>query len=113
MVWEVPFHDRTGSALVALEFQSTVDPTMAVRMLVYTAMHYQGRLRRREAPRKQDPPDKQGPSSEREASEDQSAPPDRGRPGSRESPNGEASAGNPPEPLPSVLPIVLYHGKAQ
>ena len=108
MVWEVPFRNRTGSVLVALEFQSTVDPTMAVRMLVYTAMHYQGRLRKRESPGKQDPPDKEDPSSEQEAPEDQSAPPD-----SQESPGGEASAGNPPEPLPSVLPIVLYHGEPQ
>ena len=108
VVWEVPFRDRTGSVLVALEFQSTVDPTMAVRMLVYTAMHYQGRLRKRESPGKQDPPDKEDPSSEQEAPEDQSAPPD-----SQESPGGEASAGNPPEPLPSVLPIVLYHGEPQ
>ena len=77
VVWEVPFRDRTGSVLVALECQSTVDPTMAVRMLVYTALHYQGRLRK------------------------------------RESPDDEAPAGDPPEPLPSVLPIVLYHGKAQ
>ena len=113
VVREVPFRDRTGSVLVALEFQSTVDPTMAVRMLVYTAMHYQGRLRRRESPGKQVPPDKQDPSSEQEPPEDQSAPPDQDRPDSRESPHGEASARRPPEPLPSVLPIVLYHGKAQ
>ena len=112
-VREVPFRDGTGSVLVALEFQSTVDPTMAVRMLVYTAMHYQGRLRRRESPGKQDPPDKRDPSSEQEPPEDQSAPPDQDRPDSRELPHGEAPTRNPSEPLPSVLPIVLYHGKAQ
>ena len=113
VVWEVPFRDRTASVLVALEFQSTVDPTMAVRMLVYTAMHYQGRLRKRESPGKQDPPDKQDPSSEQEAPEDQSVPPDHDQPDSQESPGGEAPAGNPPEPLPPVLPIVLYHGEPQ
>ena len=41
------------------------------------------------------------------------SPPDRDRPDSRESPDDEASTGDPPEPLPSVLPIVLYHGTAQ
>ena len=113
VVWEVSFRDGTGSVLVALEFQSTVDPTMAVRMLVYTAMHYQGRLRKRQSPDKQDSQDKQDPSSEQEPPEDQEVPPDQDPPSSRESADGEASAGNPPEPLPSVLPIVLYHGKAQ
>ena len=113
VVWEVPFRDRPDSVLVALEFQSTVDPTMAVRMLVYTAMHYQGRLRKRESPGKQDPPDKENPSSEQEPPEDHSTPPDHDRPDSRESPGGEASADNPSVPLPSVLPIVLYHGEPQ
>ena len=113
VVWEVSFRDGTGSVLVALEFQSTVDPTMAVRMLVYTAMHYQGRLRKRQSPGKQDSQDKQDPSSEQEPPEDQEVPPDQNPPSSRESADGEASAGSPPEPLPSVLPIVLYHGKAQ
>ena len=44
-VWEVDMHDRSGSVLVTFEFQSTVDRTMAVRVLVYTAMLYQDRLR--------------------------------------------------------------------
>ena len=44
-VWEVDLHDRSGSVLVTLEFQSTVDRTMAARVLVYTAMLYQDRLR--------------------------------------------------------------------
>ena len=113
VVWEVPFRDGTGSVLVALECQSTVDPTMAVRMLVYTALHYQGRLRKRKSPDKQDSRDQQDPASEQEPPEDQEAPPDQDRPDSRQSPDDEASAGDPPEPLPSVLPIVLYHGKAQ
>ena len=114
VVREVPFRDGTGSVLVALECQSTVDPTMAVRMLVYTALHYQGRLRKRESPGKQDSrdqqdsQDQQAPSSEQVAPEDRSAPPDQDRPDSRESPDDKA-----PEPLPLVLPIVLYHGKAQ
>ena len=107
VVWEVSFRGGTGSVLVALEFQSTVDPTMAVRMLVYTTLHYQGRLRKRQSP------DKQDPSSEQEPPEDREVPPDQDPPSSRESADGEASAGHPPEPLPSVLPIVLYHGKAQ
>ena len=51
--------------LVLLEFQSTVDRTMAVRILVYTALLYQDLLRVA-----------------------------------------------PSEPLPLVLPIVLYHGRA-
>ena len=44
-VWEVDLRDRSGSVLVTLEFQSTVDRTMAARVLVYTAMLYQDRLR--------------------------------------------------------------------
>ena len=113
VVWEVPFRDGTGSVLVALEFQSTVDPTMAVRMLVYTALHYQGRLRGRKSPDKQDSQGKQDPSSQQELPDGKSAPPDQSRPDSPESPDDEAPADDPPEPLPSVLPIVLYHGKAQ
>ena len=123
-VWEVPFADRTGSVLVALEFQSTVDPTMAVRMLVYTALHYQGRLRKRESPDKETPADRQDPSSEQVAPDNQEAPPDQDRPDSRESPHGEAPDGevpaaseapadDPPELLPPVLPIVLYHGERE
>ena len=48
-VWEVGMRDRSGSVLVTFEFQSTVDRTMAVRVLVYTAMLYQDRLRRSSA----------------------------------------------------------------
>ena len=44
-VWEVGMRDRSGSVLVTFEFQSTVDRTMAVRVLVYTAILYQDRLR--------------------------------------------------------------------
>ena len=112
-VWEVGCDGRPGSVLVALEFQSTVDSTMAVRMLVYTALLYQGRLRKRESPGKKAPRDKRDPLSEQEPPADQSTPPDQDRPDRRESPHGEAPADNPPEPLPPVLPIVLYHGKPQ
>ena len=44
-VWEVDLRDRSGSVLATFEFQSTVDRTMAVRVLVYTAILYQDRLR--------------------------------------------------------------------
>ena len=44
-VWRVRFHDRWLYALVLLEFQSTVDRTMAVRILAYTALLYQDLLR--------------------------------------------------------------------
>ena len=80
VVREVPFRDGTGSVLVALECQSTVDPTMpapeclcrgAVRMLVYTALHYQGRLRKRKSPGKQDSPDKQGSRDQQDPSSEQ------------------------------------------
>jgi len=49
-VWEVSMRDRTDSVLVTLECQSAVDHTMAVRVLVYTAMLYQDRLRRSATP---------------------------------------------------------------
>ena len=45
-VWEAGLHDRPGSVLVLIEFQSTVDHTMAACALVYTGMLYQERLRR-------------------------------------------------------------------
>ena len=106
-IWEVRFRDRPGSILVALEFQSTVDPTMAVRMLVYTALLYQSRLRSRE------PAGKQDASSKPESPERQTVPSGRDRPDHRESPGSEAPAGGSSASLPPVLPIVLYHGKAQ
>ena len=62
-VWRVRFRDRWLYVLVLLEFQSTVDRTMAVRILAYTALLYQDLLR------------------------------------------------TSSDPLPLVLPIVLYHGK--
>ena len=64
-VWRVRLRDRWLYVLVLLEFQSTVDRTMAVRILAYTALLYQDLLR---------------------ASSD---------------------------PLPPVLPIVLYDGSGQ
>ena len=48
-VWEVDVRDRSGSVLVTLEFQSTVDRTMAMRVLVYTAVLHQDRLHRSSA----------------------------------------------------------------
>ena len=107
-VWEARFRNRPGSILAALEFQSTVDHTMAVRMLVYTAMMYQRRLRSRA------PPGKQNTSSNPEPPEEQDVPTGQHRPDNRESPHGEAPDDSAPdEPLPPVLPIVLYHGKAR
>ena len=46
-VWRVRFHDETWLyLLVMLEFQSTTDPFMAVRILVYTGLLYQDLIRR-------------------------------------------------------------------
>ena len=44
-VWRVRYRDRWLYVLVLLEFQSTVDRTMAVRVLAYTALLYQDLLR--------------------------------------------------------------------
>ena len=44
-VWRVRSRDRWLYVLVMLEFQSTVDRTMAVRILAYTALLYQDLLR--------------------------------------------------------------------
>ena len=44
-VWRVRFRDRWLYVPVLLEFQSTVDRTMAVRILAYTALLYQDLLR--------------------------------------------------------------------
>ena len=44
-VWRVPFRGRPRDAMVLLECQSTVDRTMAVRMLAYTALLHQDLLR--------------------------------------------------------------------
>ena len=47
VVWRVRFHKKTWLyLLVMLEFQSTVDPYMAVRTLVYTGLLYQDLIRR-------------------------------------------------------------------
>ena len=46
-LWRVRFRDRTWLyLLVMLEFQSTTDPYMAVRILVYTGLLYQDLIRR-------------------------------------------------------------------
>ena len=44
-VWRVRYRHRWLYVLVLLEFQSTVDRTMAVRVLAYTALLYQDLLR--------------------------------------------------------------------
>ena len=47
VVWRVQSHNKTWLyLLVMLEFQSTVDPYMAVRTLVYTGLLYQDLIRR-------------------------------------------------------------------
>ncbi len=47
VVWRVQFHKKTWLyLLVMIEFQSTVDPYMAVRTLVYTGLLYQDLIRR-------------------------------------------------------------------
>ncbi len=47
VVWRVRFRDETWLyLLVMLEFQSTADPYMAVRILVYTGLLYQDLIRR-------------------------------------------------------------------
>ena len=49
-VWRVRYHRRWLYVLVLLEFQSTVDRTMAVRVLAYSALLYQDLLRASAAP---------------------------------------------------------------
>ena len=44
-VWRVRFRERWLYVLVLLEFQSTVDRSMAVRVLVYSGLLYQDLLR--------------------------------------------------------------------
>ena len=85
-VWRACRHDRRLDLMVCLEFQSTVDRTMAVRVLDYSALLYQELLRNRER---------------RQAAQTKSGGKDcKGRRGRVK-----------PEPLPPVLPIVLYHGR--
>jgi predicted transposase YdaD len=45
LVWEVPLADGLASLHVLLEFQSTVDAGMAVRMLSYASLRYQDLLK--------------------------------------------------------------------
>ena len=45
-MWRVRFRDEWLYVLVLLEFQSTVDPYMAVRILVYTGLLHQDLVRR-------------------------------------------------------------------
>ena len=46
LLWRVRFRSRWLYILVLLEFQSTVDPNMALRLLVYTGLLYQDLIRR-------------------------------------------------------------------
>ena len=46
LLWRVRFRDRWLYVLVLLEFQSSVDPNMALRLLVYTGLLYQDLIRR-------------------------------------------------------------------
>ena len=46
LLWRVRFRERWLYVLVLLEFQSTVDPYMALRLLVYTGLLYQDLIRR-------------------------------------------------------------------
>ena len=46
LLWRVRFRDRWLYVLVLLESQSTVDPYMALRLLVYTGLLYQDLIRR-------------------------------------------------------------------
>ena len=46
LLWRVRFRDRWLYVLVLLEFQSSVDPHMALRLLVYTGLLYQDLIRR-------------------------------------------------------------------
>lgn len=87
-VWRVRRRDRPGFVLVTVEFQSRVDRTMAVRVLEYSTLLYQELLRNKELRR-----------VARTESESKD------RKGRRRRVK--------PEPLPPVLPIVLYHGTAR
>ena len=41
LIWQVRFHDGWLYLLLLLEFQSTIDPAMAVRVLTYTSLLYE------------------------------------------------------------------------
>ena len=41
LVWQVRFHDDWLYLLLLLEFQSTIEPAMAVRVLTYTNLLYE------------------------------------------------------------------------
>lgn len=87
-VWRVRRRDRPDFVLVTVEFQSRVDRTMAVRVLEYSTLLYQELLRNRELRRAE---------KAESDNEHRTGRPRRGK----------------PDPLPPVLPIVLYHGTAR
>ena len=88
-VWRVRRRDRRGFVLVTVEFQSRVDRTMAVRVLEYSTLLYQELVRNKELLR----------IAKAARAESES----RDRKGRRRRVKSE--------PLPPVLPIVLYHGR--
>lgn len=55
VIWRVRFHDRWLYLYLLLEFQSTVDPWMAVRILTYLGLLYQDLARQNPAARKLPP----------------------------------------------------------
>ena len=91
-VWRVHRRDRRGFVLVTVEFQSQVDRTMAVRVLEYSTLLYQELVRNKELLRIAKAARAEAESKDR-----------KGRKGRRRRIK--------PEPLPPVLPIVLYLGR--
>ena len=55
VIWRVRFHDRWLYLYLLLEFQSTVDPWMAVRILTYLGLLYQDLARQPTTTRKLPP----------------------------------------------------------
>ena len=52
IVWRVKFRDQWLYVYLLLEFQSTVDPFMAVRMLTYVGLLYQDLIKSKQLPEK-------------------------------------------------------------
>jgi predicted transposase/invertase (TIGR01784 family) len=56
LVWRVKFRDQWLYVYLLLEFQSTVDPFMAVRLLTYVGLLYQDLIKSRQLPDKRQLP---------------------------------------------------------